>query len=401
MALTDSAVRSAKPRERMYRLADERGLFLQVEPRGGRLWRFRYRFRGREKMLSLGSYPDVSLKRAREKRDEARMSLTDGVDPAVDRKQRKANQQNGFETVGREWLAKQAASWTEGNTQRVTSRLERWAFPWLGRTPVAEITAADILHVLRRIEDNGTIETAHRIRGYCSQILRFAVVTGRAEHDVASALGGALKSVSKRHHAAITDPKRLGELLRAMQGFQGSFVVACALRLTPYLFVRPGELRRMEWTEVDFETQLWTLSAEKMKSRRDHLVPLADQSLAILRELEPLTGRGRYVFPSERGRGRSMSENTINAVLRRLGFGKEEVSAHGFRATARTLLDEVLGERPDIIEHQLAHAVRDPNGRAYNRTAHLDARRVMMQRWADYLDGLRDERREAIDATAA
>ncbi|MCH8491522.1 MAG: site-specific integrase, partial [Oceanicaulis sp.] len=225
-------------------------------------------------------------------------------------------------------------------------------------------------------------------RGYWAHILLYAVRSERADHDVSAALAGALKSVSKRHHAAITDPKRLGELLRSMQGFQGSFVVGCALRLTPYLFVRPGELRRMEWAEIDLDGRLWTLSGAKMKSRRDHLVPLSVQAVSILRDLEPLTGRGSYVFPSERGRGRPMSENTINAVLRRLGFGKDEVTAHGFRATARTLLDEVLGERPDIIEHQLAHAVRDPNGRAYNRTAHLEARRAMMQRWADYLDSL-------------
>lgn len=381
MSLTDAAVRTAKPKERMYRLSDGRGLFLQVEPRGGRLWRFRYRFAGREKMLSLGSYPEVSLKRARDKRDMARVRLAEGVDPAAERKQRQVSQQNTFEAVGREWLTKQSASWTEGNTARVTTRLERWAFPWLGRMPVAEITATDLLGVLRRIEGHGTLETAHRIRGYCSQILRYAVLTERADHDVAASLGGALKSVNKRHHAAITDPKLLGELLRAMESFQGSFVVGNALRLTPYLFVRPGELRRMEWAEIDWEAQLWTLSAEKMKSRRDHMVPLADQVVTRLRDLEPLTGSGQYVFPSERGRGRSMSENTITAALRRLGFSKDEVTAHGFRATARTLLDEVLGERPDVIEHQLAHTVRDPNGRAYNRTAHLDARRLMMQRW--------------------
>ena len=360
-----------------------------VQPSGGRWWRLKYRLAGKERGLSLGTYPDISLKTARQRRDEARALLAEGIDPSVVRKAEQFQQDQTVEGVAREWISKRSPSWAKSHSSAIMSRLERWVFPWLGSRAIGEVSAAELLAMLRRIEERGRLETAHRVRGYCSQILRYAIATQRAERDVAADLRGALQSAIKRHHAAITEPKALGALLRALEGFEGTFVVSCALRLTPLLFVRPGELRHMEWREVDREAGLWTIPSKKMKMGRDHSVPLAHQTLITLDELEPLTGGERYVFPANRGRGRPMSENTVNAALRRLGYSKDEVTAHGFRATARTLLDEVLGERPDIIEHQLAHAVRDPNGRAYNRTAHLPERRQMMQRWADYLDSLR------------
>jgi len=345
---------------------------------------------GKEKSLSLGTYPDISLKTARQRRDEARTLLAKGIDPSVVRKAQQFQQDQTLEGVAREWVSKRSPSWAKSHSSAIISRLEKWVFPWFGTRAIDEVSAAELLAMLRRIEERGRLETAHRVRGYCSQIFRYAIATQRAERDVAADLRGALQSAIKRHHAAITEPKALGALLRAIEGFECTFVVACALRLTPLLLVRPGELRHMEWGEVDLQAGLWTIPGQKMKMGRVHSVPLAHQTLIILDELEPLTGRERYVFPSNRGRGRPMSENTVNAALRRLGYSKDEVTAHGFRATARTLLDEVLGERPDIIEHQLAHAVRDPNGRAYNRTAHLPERRQMMQRWADYLDSLRE-----------
>lgn len=364
-------------------------MFLLVQPTGGKWWRLKYRIDGREKSLSLGVYPDVTLKKARQRRDEARALIAEGVDPSAERAARRRNREHTFESIAREWFATKAPIWAPGNAEAVLSRLQNWCFPWLGPRPIAGITAVDVLEILRRIEHRGSIETAHRVRNYCSQVFRFAIATGRAEHDVAANLKGALRSPLKGHHAAITTPEALGGLLRAIDAFQGTYPVRCALTLTPYLFVRPGELRHMQWAEIDWDAAIWTIPAAKMKTRSDHIVPLARQSLAILRDLEPLTATASYAFPSARSRSRPMSENTVTVALRRLGFGKDEVTAHGFRATARTLLDEVLGERPDFIEHQLAHAVRDPNGRAYNRTAHLEERRRMMQRWADYLDHLR------------
>jgi len=390
VALSDAAIRAIRPPERPYKLFDERGLYLLVQPSGGRWWRLKYRLAGKERGLSLGTYPDTSLKTARQRRDEARALLAKGIDPSAARKVEQFQQDQTLEGVAREWVSKRSPTWAKSHSSAVTRRLERWVFPWLGNRSIGEVSAAELLAMLRRIEERGRLETAHRVRGYCSQIFRYAIATQRAERDVAADLRGALQSAVKRHHAAITEPKALGGLLRAIEGFEGTFVVSCALRLTPLLLVRPGELRHMEWREIDLQAGLWTIPGQKMKMGRDHSVPLANQTLSSLEELESLTGGERYVFPANRGRGRPMSENTVNAALRRLGYGKDEVTAHGFRATARTLLDEVLGERPDIVEHQLAHAVRDPNGRAYNRTAHLPERRQMMQRWADYLDSLRE-----------
>lgn len=398
MPLTDTAIRNAKPgitpagkeTAKPYKLGDTGGLYLEVAPSGGKWWRLKYRFDGKEKRLSLGVYPDVGLKDARQRRDDARKLLADGVDPGENRKAAKAAKaeraSNSFEVVAREWYAKNSSNWAENHGKRILQRLERDIFPWIGGRPIADITAPELLAVLRRIEARGAVETAHRAHQNCGQVFRYAIATGRAERDPSPDLKGALPPVKQTHLAAITDPKAIGALLRAMDDYQGQFVTKCALRLAPLVFVRPGELRRAEWAEFDLDKAEWNIPAERMKMREPHLVPLSSQAVAILRELHALTGEGRYVFPGARTNGRPMSDNAILAALRRMGFAKDEMSGHGFRAMARTILDEVLQVRPDYIEHQLAHAVRDPNGRAYNRTAHLAERRKMMQLWADYLD---------------
>lgn len=390
MALTDTAIRKAKPAEKTQRLFDGGGLYLELSPAGGRWWRLKYRHGGKEKRLSLGTYPDTGLKDAREKRDAARKLLAAGVDPGEQRKAAKAAGQeraaDSFEVIAREWFAKHEPLWTLGHSSKVIARLENDAFPWLGSRPVADITAKELLAAVNRIVDRGAVETAHRVLQYASQVLRYAIVTGRAERNPAADLRGALPPVKQTHHAAITDPNAIGGLLRAMDAYQGSFVTRCALRLAPLLFVRPGELRRAEWAEFDLHAAQWNLPAEKMKMREPHLVPLAPQAVAILRELHALTGGGRYLFPSARSPQRPMSDNAVLSALRRMGYATDEMSGHGFRAMARTVLDEVLHFRPDYIEHQLAHTVKDPNGRAYNRTAHLAERCKMMAAWADYLD---------------
>ena len=393
MPLTNITILKAKPADKPVRLFDGGGLYLEISPAGGKLWRLKYRFNGKEKRLALGIYPDVSLARAREKRHEARTLLADGNDPSENRKAQKAARADraaiSFEVVAREWFAKFKPNWVEAHSDKVIRRLERDMFPWIGGKPVADVGAPDLLACLRRIENRGTVETAHRALQSCGQIFRYAVATGRAARDPTGDLRGALSTVKGTHLASITEPTAVGGLLRACDGYQGSFVTKCALRLAPLAFVRPGELRNAEWTEIDLERAEWNIPAERMKMREPHLVPLSTQAVAILQELNAVTGGGRYVFPGARTNGRPMSDNAILAALRRMGFAKDEMSGHGFRAMARTILDEVLGVRPDFIEHQLAHAVRDPNGRAYNRTAHLAERRKMMQQWADYLDKLR------------
>ena len=393
MSLTDTAIKNAKPGDKTTRLFDGGGMYLEVAPAGGKWWRLKYRYDGKEKRLSLGVYPDVSLKDARQRRDDARKLLADGVDPGENRKAVKAAKTeragNSFEVIAREWFAKNSTTWTENHGSRIIRRLERDVFPWIGGRPIADITAPELLAVLRRIEERGAVETAHRAHQNCGQVFRYAIATGRAERDPSPDLKGALPPVKQTHHAAITEPKAIGELLCAIDGYQGHFVTKCALRLAPLFFVRPGELRKAEWAEIDLDKAEWNIPAERMKMREPHLVPLSTQAVEILRELHALTGGGRYVFPGARTNGRPMSDNAILAALRRMGFAKDEMSGHGFRAMARTILDEVLQVRPDFIEHQLAHAVRDPNGRAYNRTAHLAERRKMMQQWADYLDKLK------------
>ena len=390
MALSNTAIQAAKPRERPYKLFDADGLYLEIRPTGARWWRLKYRHAGREKRLSLGVFPEVSLRKARERRDEARRLVADGIDPSQRRKEAKAASVNTFEAVAREWYEKKSPGWKPSHGVRVIRCLEQNVFPWIGNRPIGEVKPTEILAAMRRIENRGALELAHRVRHYCSMILRYGVATGRAERDCAADLKGALPSWKQKHHPAITDPRQAGALLRAIDEYQGYYVTKCALRLAPLVFVRPGELRHAEWSEIDLDRAEWNIPGAKMKTKEPHLVPLSRQAVDILRELHALTGHGRYVFPSARGNGRPMSDNTVLMALRNMGYAKDQMTGHGFRAMARTILDEVLGVRVDLIEHQLAHAVRDPNGRAYNRTAHLPERRKMMQQWADYLDGLKN-----------
>jgi integrase len=364
---------------------------LEVSPAGGKWWRLKYRFEGKEKRLSLGVYPYVGLKEARDRRDAARKLLANGTDPSANRKaQKSAGSQfaeNTFQVVTREWFAKYSPTWAPSHTSRIVRLFERDVFPWIGRRPIADVAAPELLTVVRRIENRGALETSHRALGSCGQVFRYAIATGRAQHDPSANLRGALPPAKGGHFAATTDPKRIGELLRAMDSYEGTFAVRCALRLAPLVFVRPGELRRAEWADFDFDEAEWRYFVSK--THTPHIVPLSRQCIAILCELRPLTGAERFVFPGARSAQRPMSDNAFLAALRRMGINKDEMSGHGFRAVARTILDEVLGVRPDFIEHQLAHAVRDPNGRAYNRTSHLPERRKMMQQWADYLDVLK------------
>ncbi|MGZ8910994.1 MAG: tyrosine-type recombinase/integrase [Methylococcaceae bacterium] len=394
MPLSDTAIKNAKPRnDKPFKLPDEKGLYLLITVAGGKWWRFDYRFAGKRKTLSMGVYPETTLKDARIKRDEARELIAKDIDPGENRKAVKSSKAesaaNSFEVIAREWGQKKVESWSQKNN-RSKRMLERNIFPWLGGKPITDILPRHILDCLRRIEDRGTIETAHRTLQICGQVFRYAVATGRADRDITPDLRGALPPAKSEHFAAITEPKAVAELLRAISSYQGSLPAVCALKLAPLVFVRPGELRAAEWQHIDLDAKEWRYFVSKTSIQ--HIVPLSSQSVAILEELRPLTGHGRYVFPSERTpRGdRCMSENTLNAALKRLAYGKDVMTAHGFRAMARTILDEVLGFRPDFIEHQLAHAVRDPNGRAYNRTAHLPERHKMMQQWADYLDGLKN-----------
>jgi len=393
MKLTDTAIRSAKPRDKQYSLADGRGLSLLVTSTGGKWWRFRYRINGKAKMLSLGTYPDISLKTARERTEEARKLVADDIDPSKHRKaQRNAQAEiegNSFESVAREWHSKYSHTWVESHGIRIIRRLERDIFPWLGKTAINEITSADLLKTLERIQERGALETAHRALQNCAQIFRYAGRTGKVTSNPASDMRGALIPVKKNHFAAVTEPHELGKLLATLHSYSGTLPVKCALKLAPLVFVRPGELRHAKWADIDLDAAEWRYTVTK--TNPPHVVPLAKQAIKILQELLPLTGGGIYVFPSARSpKGdRPMSDNAILAAMRRMDIEKEEMTGHGFRAAARTILDEHLGFRPDIIEHQLAHAVRDTNGRAYNRTKHLEDRKKMMQAWADYLDDLR------------
>ncbi|WP_175776619.1 tyrosine-type recombinase/integrase [Burkholderia anthina] len=400
MPLTDLAIRNAKPSTKQQKLFDGGGLHLLVTPAGGKRWVLKYRFGGKEKSLALGMYPDVSLSDARRRRDGAREKLASGIDPSDAKKAEKRTAQlsaeNSFEAVAREWHAKYAPTWSESHAARNLRRLEVDAFPWIGGKPIADLIPPDVLDALRRVERRGALETAHRLRNNVSQVFRYAVATGRAARDVTVDLRGALPPTETEHMAAVTDPKAVAELLRAIDGYHGTFPVQCALRLAPILFQRPGELRAAEWVEFDLDAETWEIPGERMKRRKQgkvaggaHIVPLPLQATAILRELHAVTGNGRFLFPSVRTKDRPMSDNTINGALRRLGYDGDTMTGHGFRAMARTILDEVLGVPPAIVEAQLAHAVKDPLGRAYNRTAHLPQRREMMQRWADYLDQLK------------
>ena len=393
MTITQAQIVNAKPREKPYRLFDGRGLYVEISPSGGRWWRFKYRINGKEKRLSLGVYPDVSLKAARDRLDEVRRQLVAGVDPADERKGSGATSadplaSNTFELIAREWFEKHSPAWAPGHGDKIIRRLENNVFPWVGQKPIRDIKPVDFLAVIQRIEQRGRNETAHRALQNCGRVFRYAVASGRAERDITRDLLGALAPVVERHHASIVEPKAVGALLRAIDGYSGSFITRCALRLAPLVFVRPGELRMAEWTEFNLDESEWRIPAARMKMRSHHYVALATQAVEILREIRPLTNSGRYVFPGERDRNRAMSNNTVNAALRRLGYSNKEMTGHGFRSMASTLLNE-QGWHPDAIERQLAHSERKEIRAAYNYAKHLPERRKMMQAWADYLDGLK------------
>ena len=393
--LSDIQVKSAKPKGTDYKLSDGNGMFLLVTATGGKLWRLKYFFESKEKLLTFGAYPEVSLVNARKKRDAAREQIAAGIDPGAVKKAVKAAvravTEHSFEVVAREWHEKFKTKWTPGHAATTFRRMELDLFPFLGTRDISEITPPEVLGVLRKVEARGALETAHRIKTIAAQVFRYAIATGRATYDPTVPLKGALPPSTPEHFPSITDPKKVAELLRSIDDFKGSIVVRAALRMAAYTFVRPGELRHMEWSEIDLDGAMWDIPAGKMKMKVSHFVPLCKQAVDILRELQPLTGGGRYAFPCNRTSGgqRPMSDNTILSALRRMGYEKEEFTGHGFRAMARTLLDEKLKFPAAHIEAQLAHAVKDANGRAYNRTTFLDDRKKMMQTWADYLDGLK------------
>lgn len=393
MGLTDTfvkQVKQVKPAGDKY--SDGQGMYLLVNS-AGKYWRFDYRFLGKRRTLALGVYPVVSLAKARARRQDARELLADGIDPASAKREAKRAKlvaaQHTFEVVARLWLEKTKSERAATTQEKVRNWLSKDLFPAIGSLPISTIKPRDVLIAVQRIEARGANESAHRVKSLCGQVFRFAVAIGLAERDVTPDLKGALASFQTNHFAAITEPHEVAKLLKAIHGYSGHPYAVAALKLAPLVFVRPGELRGAEWVEIDLDAAEWRIPGHKMKMRNDHIVPLAKQAVNILRDVHAMTGYGKYVFPSIRKGDRCMSENTINAALRSLGFGKDVMTGHGFRAMARTILDEVLEERVDYIEHQLAHAVKDANGRAYNRTAHLPARRAMMQRWADFLDALR------------
>jgi integrase len=357
--LSEIKIRTAKPKEKSYKLSDVDGLYLLVNVNGGKWWRFKYRYEGKEKLLSLGTYPEISLADARQRRDEARRQVAHGIDPGAVRKAQKhaeTEEKETFEVIAREWHSKFTPTWTVGHATTIMSRLERDLFPWIGKRPISEIKAPELLSVLRRVESRGALESAHRIRTIAGQVLRYAVATGRAEQDPSADLKGALPQPKETHHAAITAPKEVAPLLRAIDGYQGHFVVKCALRLAPMFFVRPGELRQAEWSEMNLDEAVWNIPAEKMKMHQPHMVPLCRQAVGILTELKELTGASKYVFPSGRSFARPMSNNAILAALRRMGYDTATMTGHGFRAMARTILDEVY--RCDRISSSISLPMR-------------------------------------------
>ena len=391
MKLTVKTIERLKPGKKNYRVADGHGLALLIHKNGSKYWRHRYRrpSNGKAAELAIGVYPYISLEEARKKSYEARQLLDKGIDPGLVKEAIRLS--NGteytFRAIAEEWLTMQQNVWSPGHAKRNRERLERYAHPWLSNLTVSELRPPLILAVVKQIEEKGKIETAHRVCSLISRICRYAVASGRIDSDPTATLAGALTPRRTEHLGAIIDPKKFGALLRAIDGFDGHFTTCCALKLAPLMFVRPGELRMARWAEIDLEKSEWRLTT---KGERSHIVPLSRQALVILQELHPISAhRSIYVFPGVRSSKCPMSDAALTAALRRMGYSGDQVTVHGFRATARTLLDEVLGFRPDYIEHQLAHAVRDPNGRAYNRTQFLDQRRKMMQDWADYLDELR------------
>ncbi len=393
MSLTDTAIRNAKPKEKPYKLTDGRGLYLLVN-KSGKYFRWDYRFAGKRKTLALGVYPDIKLKEAREKHEDLRRLLLQNIDPMEYKKEAKdklhAEVLHAYETVAREWFFKNKPVWTEKHAQTIISRLENNIFPWLGGEATSSITAPMLLESLRRIEDRGAVETAHRVKQICGQIFRYAIATGRADRDPSGDLKGALPPTRSKNMATITSPDKIGALMRSIDGYHGNLITRCALKMAPLTFVRPGELRRAEWEEIYINEAVWKIPAEKMKMRSVHIIPLSKQASHVLEEIRPLTGSGKYVFPSLRSGSRPMSDNTILAALRRMGYSKEEMTGHGFRAMASTVLHE-RGWSSDIIERQLAHAENNSVKAAYNHAQHLPERRKMMQSWADYLDTLKND----------
>ena len=388
--LTATAVKQAKPKDKPYKLADGGGLYLHVKS-NGKYWRYKYRFANKEKLLALGVYPDTSLADVRKSHQASRKSLANGIDPNAAKQAQKAADQgafaNSFEVVALEWLQKRGAK-SEGGDKRLNRLLQKDLFPYIGKRPISKITSPDLLKALRRIESRGAVNTAHRAKQAAGMVFRYAVATGRAERDPSVDLKDALAQPKQTHFKSLTEPNDVAPLMVAIRHYQGTPTVMAALKLSPLLFCRPGELRHLEWIEVKFKQTRIELPAEKMKMQEPHIIPLSTQAMEILQELQPITGRGKYVFPSARGPSRPLSDNGVRTALRTLGYTNEQISPHGFRAMARTMLDEILNFPLDWIEHQLAHAVRDPNGRAYNRTKHISQRQQMMQTWADYLDGL-------------
>lgn len=399
-AITEVQVKNAKPQDKAFKLADGGGLYLEVLPSGGKSWRLKYRFGGQEKRLVFGLWPDVSLRQARQLREDARALVAEGVDPGEKRKQdtlaeaeSQAIQAATFELVAREWHSKQRIAWTEKTAKQILDRLERHIFPHMGELPITQISAPELLAVLQKLEEWGKHHTAQRLRQYCEAVFAYAIATGKAGRNVGADLRGILAPSKTSGRAAIVEPRAIGGLLRAIDGYgdEGSLVTLAALKLAPLVFVRPGELRQAEWSEIDLDADggpRWTIPAEKMKMRASHIVPLSRQAVEIIKGLHPLTGAGRYLFPNHWGGGRCMSEMTLTGALRRMGFGHEVMTVHGFRAMASTLLNE-QGWASDVIERQLAHAPRNKVRAAYNRAEHLPERRRMMQAWADYLDGLK------------
>lgn len=389
MALTDTKIKNLKPQDSPYKVFDGKGLYLLVTPAGSKLWKLKCRYNGKEIKLSYGAYPEVTLLEARRRRDEDRALLANGINPSLHKQgiqlANKLNSDNSFESVALEWHNKNVSRWTPDHGAKILTRLKKDIFPWIGKHPISEIKAKQLLAVLERIQKRGAIETAHRALQNSGQVFRYAVITGRADSDISLNLRGALQPVKARNHASITDPTAIPHLLRAIEGYEGHFATQCALKLAPLFFVRPGELRQAEWSEFNFESNEWRIPAHKMKMREMHIVPLSSQAIKILNEIRPLTGNGQYVFPSIRTTKRPMSNNTLNSALRRLGYTKDEMTAHGFRSMACTILNE-QGFNRDAIERQLAHAERNSVRAAYNYAEHLLERREMMQKWADYLE---------------
>ncbi len=400
MALTDKAIKALKPRDKDFKVSDGGGLYLLVTKAGSKYWRLKYHIENKEKLMALGVYPEIPLKEARETAAEAKKLVRKGIDPVLDRKVRKqANtdlQNDSFKAISQEWFETRRSGWAEDTATRNSGLLENWVYPEFGDTPITSIGAKEVLVLLRKAEVQKKFEVARRLRSTVSQIFRYGIITERCDRDPAHDLIGALQTQPESNYAAITDPEGVSRLMGAIEGFEGTFVVKAALYLSALFFCRPGELRSLEWADVDYDNAQITIPAERMKMRRDHIIPLASQAIETLKDLEPITRRSKYIFPSARGASRNMSENAVRVALRTLGYTNDQMTAHGFRAMARTLLDEELEFPVDWIEHQLAHAVKDVNGRAYNRTAHLNQRRGMMQSWADYLDELKDKEKSGI-----